>query len=117
LSPYDRLAFMAWVGIFRQERYAEAIDAARRAIQSSPGLSTLHVVFTAALAESGRIDEARAAGTRVFALQPNFTVNGMCAAFGNPRSLAAPLSEALEMAGLPSKPAETINPRAARSEC
>jgi adenylate cyclase len=57
LSPYDRLAFMAWVGIslgrFQRERYAEAIDAARRAIQSSPGLSTLHVVFTAALAESG----------------------------------------------------------------
>jgi adenylate cyclase len=85
LSPYDRLAFMAWVGIFRQERYAEAIDAARRAIQSSPGLRTLHVVFTAALAESGRSDEARAAETRVFALQPNFTVNGMCTAFGNPR--------------------------------
>jgi hypothetical protein len=40
LSPHDRLAFMAWVGIslgrFQQERYAEAIDAARRAIQSEP---------------------------------------------------------------------------------
>jgi adenylate cyclase len=111
---------MAWVGIslgrFQQERYAEAIDSARRAIQSSPGLSTLHVVFTAALAKSGRIDEARAAGTRMLALQPNFTTNGMCAAFGVPRSLAAPLSEALEMAGLPGKPEETTNLHDVRSE-
>ena len=114
LSPHDRLAFMAWVGIslgrFQQERYAEAIDAARRAIQSSPGLSTHHVIFTAALAKSGRLDEARAAGTRVLALQPNFTIDGMCAAFGIPRSLATPLSEALEMAGLPSR-------QDSRSEC
>jgi adenylate cyclase len=112
---------MAWVGIslgrFQQERHAEAIDAARRAIQSSPGLSTLHVVFTAALAKSGRLDEARAAGTRVLALQPNFTINGMCAAFAIPQTLAAPLSDALEMAGLPSKQEETIDRSDARSEC
>ena len=105
LSPHDRLAFMAWFGIslghFQRERYAAAIDAARRAIQSNPGLSTPHVIFAAALAKSGRIDEARIAVTRVLALQPNLTINGMCAAFGIPRSVAESLSEALQKAGLP----------------
>ena len=105
LSPYDRLAFMAWTGIslahFQRERYAEAIDAARRAIQSSPGLSTLHVLFAAALAKSGRIEEARVAATHVLALQPNFSINGMCIALGIPQSIATSVSEALQMAGLP----------------
>jgi adenylate cyclase len=105
LSPYDRLAFMAWTGIslghFQRERYAEAIDAARRAIQSSPGLSTLHAIFAAALAKSGRIDEARVAAAHVLALQPNFTINGMCIALGIPRSIATLLFEALQIAGLP----------------
>jgi adenylate cyclase len=105
LSPYDPLTFLPWLGIslghFQRGRYAKAIDAARRSIQSNPHLSTTHAVFAAALAKSGRIDEARAAMTRALALQPKLTIGGMCAAFGIPPSLATPLSEALHTSGLP----------------
>jgi adenylate cyclase len=105
LSPYDPLAFLAWLGIslghFQRGRYAEAIDAARRSTQSNPHLSTTQAVFAAALVKLGRIDEARAATTRVLALQPSLTIGGMCAAFGIPPSLAVPLSEALHTAGIP----------------
>jgi adenylate cyclase len=105
LSPYDALTFMPWLGIslahFQRGRYAEAIDAARRSIQSNPHLSTTHAAFAAALAKSGRIDEARAAIARALALQPKLAIGGMCAAFGIPPSLATPLSEALHTSGLP----------------
>jgi adenylate cyclase len=105
LSPYDPLTFLPWFGIslghFQRGRYAEAIDAARRSIQSNPHLSTTHAVFAGALAKSGRIDEARAAMTQALALQPKLTIGGMCAAFGIPPSLATPLSEALHTSGLP----------------
>ena len=105
LSPYDALAFLAWIGIslgyFQRERYADAVDAARRSIQSNPHLSTTHAVLAAALAKLGRIDEAREAAARVRTLQPNFTISLMSVAFGIPSSLAMPLSEALLAAGLP----------------
>jgi hypothetical protein len=59
------------------------------------------VLFAAALAKSGRIDQAKAAAANVLALQPSFTVGVFCAGFGIPPPLATPLSEALHDAGLP----------------
>ena len=38
---------------------------------------------------------------RVLELEPGFTISGLCAAFAIHESLAAPLSEALNAAGLP----------------
>ena len=105
LSPVDPLAFGAFIpmslGNFQLEHYAEAANAARRAIQANPGFTACHVLFAAALAKSGRIDEARAAAASVLALEPSFTVCGFCAGFGIPPRLATPLSEALHVAGLP----------------
>jgi len=105
LSPIDPLAFGYFIpmslGNFQLEHYAEAANAARRAIQANPGFTACHVLFAAALAKSGRIDEARAAAASVLALQPSFTVCGFCAGFGIPPPLATPLSEALHVAGLP----------------
>ena len=105
LSPYDALAFLAWFGIslghFQLGRFSEAIEEARRSIQSNPHLSTTHAVLAAALAKLGRLDEAREAAARVRALQPTFTITLMSVAYGIPSSLAVPLSEALKAAGLP----------------
>jgi adenylate cyclase len=89
------------LGNFQLEHYAEAANAARRAIQANPGFTACHVLFAAALAKSGRIDQAKAAAANVLALQPSFTVGVFCAGFGIPPPLATPLSEALHDAGLP----------------
>jgi hypothetical protein len=49
-------------------------------------------------AKLGRIDAAKAAARRVLELEPGFTISGNFAAHP---SIAAPLSEALSLAGLP----------------
>ena len=79
----------------------KAAEAARLAIQAKPEFSLSHVLLAAALAQAGRIEEAKAAGARARALQPGFSARGLCAAVGIPPELAAPLSEALRDAGLP----------------
>jgi len=104
LSPVDLPVgpFIAIsLGNFQLEHYAEAANAARRAIQANPSFTACHVLFAAALAKSGRIDQAKAAAANVLALQPSFTVGVFCAGFGIPPPLATPLSEALHDAGLP----------------
>jgi len=101
MTPWPFWPGSVSLGHFQRERYADAVDAARRSIQSNPHLSTTHAVLAAALAKLGRIDEAREAAARVRTLQPNFTISLMSVAFGIPSSLAMPLSEALLAAGLP----------------
>ena len=49
----------------------------------------------------GRIDEAKAAATRVLELQPGFRIGEWCAAIEPAPNIAAPLTEALRIAGLP----------------
>jgi TolB-like protein len=104
LSPFDSLAFLAWhgmcLGLFRLERYAEAVEVERRAAQANPGFSNFHLLVAAALAKLGRIDEAREAAARVLALEPGFTISGYCAPLAMPESLSRPLSDALRAAGL-----------------
>src|SRR5205814_1468108 len=82
-SPFDRLAFAAYqalsIGHFMRGRYEEAANAARRAVQSNEGFSLSHMFLAAALAKLGRLADANAAASRVLALQPNFTIGGLCA--------------------------------------
>ena len=105
LSPFDPWITAALHGIsmghFLNCRYDDAATAARRAIRSKPGFSISHMFLAAALAKLGRIDEAKAAAERVLQLQPNFSSTGQCTAIGCVPILAAPLIEALRMAGLP----------------
>jgi len=77
------------------------VEAARRAIQVKPEFSLSHILLAAALARGGHLDEAKAAAARGLALQPGFSVGGLCAALSIPEILATPLSEALRSAGLP----------------
>lgn len=75
--------------------------AARRAIRSKPSFSISHMFLAAALAELGRLDEAKAAAERVLQLQPNFSSIGQCKGIGCVPVLSVPLIEAMRAAGLP----------------
>jgi len=86
---------------FAQDRYEEAVNAARRAIQSNPGFSVAHWVLAAALAALGRIPEAKIATAQILALAPNLTTAETCAGIGVPTTLAAPFTKACHAAGLP----------------
>lgn len=71
VRPPRQIAWPLWqsigisLGHFQRERYAEAIDAARRAIQSSPNLSTLHVVSRANRRGAGSGDTCTRASARL----------------------------------------------------
>ena len=105
LSPFDPFAFGAWHAVaiarFRQGRYEDAANAARKAIQRNPGFSYPHVILAAALVKLGQADEAKAAAARVLGLQPGFSIGEFCAANAPAPEIAAPMSEALVAVGLP----------------
>jgi len=105
LSPFDRLIYAAHIGLavghFAQDRYEEAVSAARRAIQSNPGFSVAHWVLAASLAGLGRIPEAKIAAAKVLALSPNFTTAGTFAGIGVATTLAGRFTETCRAAGLP----------------
>jgi adenylate cyclase len=105
MSPFDRLLYGCAHGLalgnFLLGRNDKAAEAAQHAIQSKPEFSISHVLLAAALAQAGRLEEAKAAATRVLALQPGFTTGRLCAALAIPPLLAMPLSRALRAAGLP----------------
>ena len=89
------------LGHFLQGRDAEAVEAARRAIQINPLLSISYMGLVAALARLGRVDDAKAAATRLMELQPSFSISRQCAVVGAVPSLTAALTEAVRSVGLP----------------
>jgi len=105
LSPFDPLAFGAWLGValgrFRQGRYEDAANAARKTIQRNPGFSYPHAILAAALVKLGHIEEAKVTAARVLALQPGFSIAEYCAVNDPAPEIAAPMTEALQAAGLP----------------
>jgi len=105
LSPFDRLRVCAYhalvIGNFLLGRYDEAVNAGRRAVQCNPGLSVSQSLLVAPLAKLGRMEEAKAAASRVLALQPSFSAGGFCTALALPDTLATPLTDAWRSAGLP----------------
>jgi TolB-like protein len=104
LSPNDRLAYGTHsiaIGHFLRGRYEEAVNAARRSVQSNPGFIVPHTVLAAALAKLGRTEEAKAAAMQVLALQPSFSSSGFCAAIAIMPVLAEPLVKAWRQVGLP----------------
>jgi adenylate cyclase len=105
LSPIDPWAFAAFgslmLGHFRRGRYEEAARAAHKAVQSNPAHSIHHVMLAAALAKLGRLEEAKAAATRVLELQPAFRYSRQFRGVACAPALAASMGEALRAAGLP----------------
>jgi adenylate cyclase len=105
LSPFDPWAFAAFhsltLGHFHCGRYEEAANAAHKAVQSNPGHSISYMLLAAPLAKLGRLDEAKAAAARVLELQPAFRYSRQFSGVDCAPALAASLSEALRVTGLP----------------
>ena len=102
LDPWRSSAFISFAfGHFHRGRFEEAAAAARKAVQSSPGFSICHLVLAASLAKLERIEEARAAAARVLELLPVFRYSWFLTSVNCEPTLAASLSDALRVTGLP----------------
>ncbi|MEP7294812.1 MAG: winged helix-turn-helix domain-containing tetratricopeptide repeat protein [Burkholderiales bacterium] len=105
LSPFDPWAFAAFdaqaLGHFHLGRYEEASRAAYKAVQANPSHSITFVQLSAALAQLGRLEEAKVAATRVLELQPTFRFGRQFAGVNCAPALAESLGDALRAAGLP----------------
>jgi tetratricopeptide (TPR) repeat protein len=89
------------MGHFKRGRYEDAASAARRAIQFNPDFSINYMLLAASLAKLARLNEAKAAAARVLELQPSFSTSRQFTSVGCAPELAASLSDALTLAGLP----------------
>jgi len=105
LSPFDPINYAPWVSIcfgnFQNGDYEAAAQAAQKIFQANPYWSTTHVLLAATHAKLGRLDAARTSAQRLLELQPDFSIGGFCSGFDIHAAAAAPLSEALNAAGLP----------------
>jgi len=105
LSPFDPWAWSAChaltLGHFHRGRYEEAAKAANKAVQLNPGHSISHMLLAASLAKLGQLPQARTAAARVLERQPAFRYGQQFAGVDCAPPLAASLSEALRLAGLP----------------
>jgi TolB-like protein len=107
LSPFDPLGYLNACGFaiahLVAQRFEEAIEWADRTLRDQPRVVTAIRINVVANAHLGRLDEARAALSRMLAIDPKFTITTM-------RALLAPLSgpeflelylAGLRLAGLP----------------
>ena len=106
LSPFDFYNFRAHhalaIAYFHSQRYADALDAARSAVQANPRFSIAHAVLAAALLRTGRVAEAKTAAQNVLEHEPTFTINGVrLVAGGLEPAVFKPLAESWLETGLP----------------
>jgi adenylate cyclase len=105
LSPFDLYRASAFCSVsfarFHQGRFQDAVGAARKAIQATPGFSVCHMALAAPLAKLGQLEEAKAVGTRVLELQPTFGYGRQLRNTGAVPSFAKDFGDALCAAGLP----------------
>ena len=86
----------------REGRFDDAASFYSKAVQANPRFSVLYALHTAALAQAGRLDEARLVASRLLALDPNFRVEPFKAGFSHFQTdLIESVSAGLRKAGLP----------------
>lgn len=111
LSPRDPHAY-AWKGFagdakLQLGRWEESVAWCRRAVEANRNFPHAHFVLAAALAQLGRLEEARSAVAAGLALSPPFSISraraDWTAASDNPTYLAQlePILDGLRKAGLP----------------
>ena len=108
LSPFDPLTFLYAFNIaaahFAARRFEQAIEWADRALHEQPRMVAAMRSKVAANAYLGRLDEARAELSRVFAIDPKLTIAGLHESL---RYAAPEIVElvvtGLRLAGLPEK--------------
>jgi adenylate cyclase len=105
LSPFDPWRSTACFGLslaqFHLARYEEAAAAARKAIQAAPGFSLSYMLLAAPLSKLGRLEEAKIAAARALELQPVLRYSKFFASVDCAPSVAASLTQALSVTGLP----------------
>jgi tetratricopeptide (TPR) repeat protein len=106
LSPSDFYNFRAHhalaIAYFCSQRYADALDAARRAVHANPRFSIGYAVLAAALLRTGYAVEAKAAAQDVLKHEPTFTIHGVrLVAGGLEPAVFKPLDEVWREIGLP----------------
>ncbi len=105
LSPLNSWAFAAYdaqaMGHFHLGHYDKAARAAYKSVHANPAHSITYVQLAAALAKLGRLEEAKAAASKVLELHPAFRYSRQFAGVACAPALAAAMGEALRMVGLP----------------
>jgi TolB-like protein len=105
LSPFDPLNHLSYQALsganFQIQKYAEACDAARRAVELNPSFSVPYLYLAAALIGAGRVDEAKAAAQSVLRLDPSFTIGRFAVTVGVEPEVFSKFAEAWRAAGLP----------------
>ena len=106
LNPFDPVRYVPEMAMctafFCTERFAEAVEAAQRAIQHNPRFVPGYAMLAASLVRLGNLEGARIEAARVLAMEPHFhfKVSMAHVATGAPR-VSAPIAAALKEAGLP----------------
>ena len=105
LNPVDPLDFEVWAGLaisfIELKRDAEAVDAARQAVQRGPNFTISWRVLVASLFLSGRTIEAREARDEIVRLEPGYAMSRV---FNHTPYIASDMNryrEGLRLAGLP----------------
>jgi TolB-like protein/class 3 adenylate cyclase len=105
LSPFDPMSYAPLysitLGHFQRGEHQAAAEAAHKTFQANPYWTGAHLLLAATHAKLGRLDAAKAAARRLLELQPDFTISRIFFGGDMHPSLAAPLSDALSLAGLP----------------
>jgi TolB-like protein len=105
LSPFDSLNHLSYQALaganFHLKRYAQACEAARRAVELNPGFSVPYAYLTAALMCSGRGEEASIAARSVLTLDPSFTIRRFAIIVGVNSEVFSGFANAWRAAGLP----------------
>jgi adenylate cyclase len=105
LGPFDSLRWRAnhalAVAYFHDKRYADAVDAARSAIDVNPVYSLPRAFLVAALVRLGRAEEAKVMAKTVLERDPSFTIHGTALYAELEPAVFRPFAEAWREAGLP----------------
>jgi adenylate cyclase len=107
LSPFDPMNSNLWVGVgsahFVAGRYAQAAESIARGIRERPSLVWPYRTYASALAMAGRLDEARAAVSRLLQAMPGVTVAAVQSAVKVSPEVMSRFAEGLRRAGLPER--------------
>jgi TolB-like protein/class 3 adenylate cyclase/Tfp pilus assembly protein PilF len=111
LSPRDTMAYfwMAFAGVASAQlgRWEQAVLWFRRSIEANRNNARSHFALAAALAQLGRLEEARSAAKTGLAVEPAFTISrlqaNLAARSDNPTFLARlePIFDGMRKAGVP----------------
>jgi len=87
----------------RRGQFDDAAAYYLKATQANPRFSVLYALHMAALAQAGRLDEARLVASRLLAVEPNFRLGAFVAGFAQVlhADLAESIAVGLRKAGLP----------------